>query len=185
MTRRPSLHDCSRGGMVGQIWPQPILVVNLTDHRCITLRPQMYVLLNGPLKMTHSIQYKALIILAIFLYHPHAGVVIAHAGVRPTSCMNGITPIARAVQGTESSLAPLRRTVASVPPCSDPSPSPDTRPSSAASAARQEADGCFSPGSLPPGAVCSISALISPPIRTKRPVTYIQVSSTMTAPMLP
>jgi hypothetical protein len=92
---------------------------------------------------------------------------------------------ARTVQGIGSSLAPQRRTVASVLACPRPSRSPDARPSAAASAAPQEADRCFAPGSLPPGAACSISALISPPIRTKRPVTYIQVSSTMTAPMLP
>jgi hypothetical protein len=63
----------------------------------------------------------------------------------------------------------LRLAVASVPP----------------RAAPQAVDCSFSPGSLPLGAACSISALISPPIRTKRPVTYIQVSSTMTAPILP
>jgi hypothetical protein len=79
----------------------------------------------------------------------------------------------------------LRRTVASVLPRPRPSRSPDVRPSAAASAARQEADRCFAPVSLPLEEACSISALISPPIKTKRPVTYIQVSSTMTAPMLP
>ena len=46
-------------------------------------------------------------------------------------------------------------------------------------------DGAFSPGSLPLAEACSISALISPPIRMNRPVTYIQVSNTITAPMLP
>jgi hypothetical protein len=55
----------------------------------------------------------------------------------------------------------------------------------ALSEAREACDSCVSPGSLPLGAACSISASISPPIRMKRPVTYIQVSSMTTAPMLP
>jgi hypothetical protein len=99
----------------------------------------------------------------------------SQTGSRPCSYRSGDRVIPR----------PLRRTAASVPPCPRPSRSPDARPSSAASAAGQEADRCFSPGSLPLGAACSISALISPPISTKRPVTYIQVSNTITAPMLP
>jgi hypothetical protein len=46
-------------------------------------------------------------------------------------------------------------------------------------------DGALSPGSFPLAEACSISALISPPTRTKSPLTYIQVSNTITAPMLP
>jgi acetyl esterase/lipase len=43
----------------------------------------------------------------------------------------------------------------------------------------------FSPGSFPSFAACSISALISPPIKIKKPLRYIQVRSTITVPMLP
>ena len=88
--------------------------------------------------------------------------------------------------GSGSSIAPsCERTVASVPA------TPWTVQIARHEAiicgitARQGADSCLSPGSLPLGAACSISALISPPIRMKRPVTYIQVSNTITAPMLP
>src|SRR5262245_58741612 len=41
------------------------------------------------------------------------------------------------------------------------------------------------PGALPPGAACSISALISPPTSRHNPVRYNQVRKTITAPILP
>jgi len=43
----------------------------------------------------------------------------------------------------------------------------------------------FSPAFFPPSAACSISALISPPIRSAMPLMYIHVSSTTTAPREP
>jgi hypothetical protein len=113
-----------------------------------------------------------------------AGGVSPTPNLQPTPFTNWTKPIGRSFHWVESSIAPLL-TVASVLSRLELSSASDTRSSLDSLEGRYGFGSCFSAEFFPSSEVCSISALIAPPIRMKRPLRYIQVSSTITASMLP
>jgi hypothetical protein len=113
-----------------------------------------------------------------------AGGVPPTPNLRSTPFANWIKPIGRSFHWVESSIAPLV-TVASVLSRLEPSSASDTRTSLVSLEARYGLGRYFCPGSFPSFEACPVLSLISPPIKMKMPLRYIQVSSTITVPMLP